>query len=90
MRKKLVLIGFFLSLAACTPPRPYSPAPIGSTSTPSAETGAVSPPSPPESKTTHTLSQDASDCERQAALSTVGTKAEAFNNCMKARRGANP
>jgi hypothetical protein len=33
---------------------------------------------PTENKTTNTLNRDTSDCERQAALSTAGNKADAF------------
>ena len=42
-----------------------------------------------DNRNSSTLSRDASDCERQAALSTAGSKAEAFNSCMKARRAPN-
>ena len=43
------------------------------------------PPTPQESKSANTLSRDASDCERQAALAGVGSRARAFDDCMKAR-----
>jgi hypothetical protein len=68
-------------LAGCAPSRPY---PSGSY-----ESGK-SAPRANESRSTNTLSQDASDCERQAALSSgAGSRAEAFNNCMKGRRAPN-
>jgi len=87
MKKLLLLIGLILA-AGCTAPRPYTPEPVDSRSAPpSTETRTV--PSATDNKSTNTLSRDASDCERQAALSTAGNKAEAFNNCMKARRGGN-
>ena len=84
--KKLILVITFV-LAGCVPPGSYPPAPTGSSSSPSSSETLG--PQPTESKPANTLSRDASDCERQAALSTVGTKAEAFNNCMKARRSPN-
>ena len=87
MKKLLFLVGLIL-VAGCTAPRPYTPEPVDSRSAPpSTETRTV----PPSggTGTTNTLSRDASDCERQAALSTAGNKAEAFNNCMKVRRGGN-
>jgi len=87
MKKLLLLVGLIV-LAGCTTPPPYRPQPVdGSSAPPSTETRTV----PPSggTGTTNTLSRDASDCERQAALSTAGNKAEAFNNCMKARRGGN-
>ena len=87
--KKLLLIMTFV-LLGCVPPHPYPPAPVGSSnSAPSSEPEIMAPPPSTESKPANTLSRDAADCERQAALSTVGTKAEAFNNCMKARRSPN-
>jgi len=80
--KKIVAVALIF-LAGCAAPRPYTPQTIDS---------GIAPP-PSETRTvpapTNTLSRDASDCERQAALSTAGSKAEAFNNCMKARRAPN-
>ena len=78
-----ILAAVILLLAGCVPPpaRPYSsgPGPYGAPSSSSSDSG----------QSTTTRSRDVSDCERQAALSTAGSKAEAFNNCMKAKRGAN-
>jgi len=87
--KKILFIATIL-LAGCAPARTYSPAPVESGGTPPpAETRTI--PSATDTRTPapNTLSRDASDCERQAALSTAGSKAEAFNNCMKARRPPN-
>lgn len=42
-------------------------------------------PAPQESKSANTLSRDAYDCERQAALAGVGGRAKAFDDCMRAR-----
>ncbi|HEX5602368.1 MAG TPA: hypothetical protein VFX63_07455 [Pyrinomonadaceae bacterium] len=87
--KKIIFIGLIV-LAGCAPARTYSPVPVDSGGTlPPAETRTM--PSGGDTRTTtpNTLSRDASDCERQAALSTAGSKAEAFNNCMKARRAGN-
>ena len=85
--KKIVPVALIF-MAGCAAPRPYTPQTIDSgIAPPPSETRTV--PAPTENKTTNTLSRDASDCERQAALSTAGSKAEAFNNCMKARRAPN-
>ena len=78
---KLGRVLMLVLLAGCAPPRPYSSAPYN---------GATGLPRPNESRSTGSVSQDASDCERQAALSSsAGSRAEAFNNCMKARRAPN-
>jgi hypothetical protein len=86
---KIKILAVLLLLVGCAPPPPYpSSAPLDNTSAPP----PVESPSMPSSnaaKDTNTLSRDASDCERQAALSTAGNKAQAFNNCMKARRARN-
>jgi len=87
--KKILFIATIL-LAGCAPARTYSPVPVESGGTPPpAETRTI--PSATDTRTPapNTLSRDASDCYRQAALSTAGSKAEAFNNCMKARRPPN-
>lgn len=42
-------------------------------------------PEPPQSKSANTLSRDAYDCERQAALAGVGDRTKAFDGCMRAR-----
>ena len=87
--KKILFIATIL-LAGCAPARTYPPVPVESGGTPPpAETRTI--PSATDTRTPapNTLSRDASDCERQAALSTAGSKAEAFNNCMKARRAPN-
>ena len=34
---------------------------------------------------TSNYSRDASECERQAALASAGSKAQAFDSCMRAR-----
>jgi hypothetical protein len=82
--KNKILAAVMLLLAGCVqpPPRPYSAGP-GPYDTPSSSS------SDPGRSSTTTQSRDASECERQAALSTAGSKAEAFNNCMKARRAPN-
>jgi hypothetical protein len=47
------------------------------------------PPKPNDATSTSTspsnYSRDASECERQAALSSAGSKAKAFDSCMRAR-----
>ena len=41
--------------------------------------------SPNTSKTSNTLSRDAYECEQKAALAGVGSRAAAFDDCMKTR-----
>jgi hypothetical protein len=36
-------------------------------------------------KSTNSDNRDVSDCEREAALASAGSKAQAFDNCMRAR-----
>jgi hypothetical protein len=47
------------------------------------------PPKPNDATSTGTsttnYSRDATDCERQAALASAGSKAQAFDSCMRAR-----
>jgi hypothetical protein len=63
-------------LAACAPPQTSRPGASRSTGTPA----------PGETRTTNTVSQDAAECERQAAISaSAGNRAQALNDCMKAR-----
>jgi hypothetical protein len=40
---------------------------------------------PDTSKTSNTLSRDAYECEQKAALAGVGSRAAAFDDCMKTR-----
>ena len=40
---------------------------------------------PDTSKTPNTLNRDAYECEQKAALAGVGTRAAAFDDCMKTR-----
>ena len=85
---KIKLLFAIMLLVGCAPARPYPSAPLDNSSAPPPiETRSIPPSNPPAE--TNTLSRDASDCERQAALSTAGNKAQAFNNCMKARRAPN-
>jgi hypothetical protein len=37
------------------------------------------------STSTSNYNRDTSECEREAALSSAGSKAQAFNSCMRAR-----
>ena len=48
--------------------------------------GCASPPQsgPKNSSNASTLSRDASECERKAALAGVGSRAKAFDDCMRA------
>jgi hypothetical protein len=70
---KLAFIAAIILLTGCAAPRPYRSAPYDSGTTNS------------ESKSASTFSRDAYDCEREAALSSAGSKAEAFNSCMRSR-----
>lgn len=67
---KIVLFAAAVILAGCATNRP--PKPNDATST-----GTSTSPS--------NYSRDASECERQAALSSAGSKAKAFDSCMRAR-----
>jgi hypothetical protein len=40
----------------------------------------------PKTSSADTYSRDMAECEREAALSGAGSKAQAFSNCMKARK----
>jgi hypothetical protein len=40
---------------------------------------------PSTSRSTGNFNRDVSECERQAALSSAGSKAQAFDSCMRAR-----
>lgn len=42
------------------------------------------PPGPKESSNANTLSRDTSECERKSALAGVGSRAKAFDDCMRA------
>jgi hypothetical protein len=44
------------------------------------------PPQMKQETNTSTYDRDVSECERQAALSSAGSKAQAFDNCMRARK----
>ena len=68
------LITMMLFLGGCTVPQ---------TSVPKSTVPQTS--SPQESKAPNTLSRDAYDCERQAALAGVGSRAKAFDDCMRSR-----
>jgi hypothetical protein len=77
---KFGLFAAMLLLAGCVAPRPYTPAPAGSRG---ANSELINPNE--GSKNANTFSQDAYECEREAALSSAGGKAEAFNRCMRTR-----
>jgi hypothetical protein len=70
---KLALIAAIILLAGCAAAPPYRSAPYDSGTTNS------------ETKSANTFNRDAYDCEREAALSGAGSKAEAFNSCMRSR-----
>jgi uncharacterized lipoprotein YajG len=74
---KLGLFAALLLLAACSPPQTSRPSGNRTAGTPSTSQSTASP---------NTVSQDAAECERQAAVSaSAGSRAQAFNDCMKAR-----
>ncbi|GEM_PF-1783693 len=86
---KLLFAGVLLLVASCAPPpRPYpNPAAAGAYENRSAPPENRSVPVPADNRpAAGTTQQNAADCERKAALSaSAGGRAEAFNNCMKAR-----
>jgi hypothetical protein len=80
---KLCLPIILLLIAGCAPAQPYRPGaatPSGTTASGTA-TGSVTGQTVPASS----YSQDAVDCERQAAVASIGSKGEAFSKCMRAR-----
>jgi hypothetical protein len=89
--RRLFIIGLLLCASCAPPPRPYSKPP--SNGRYESRTAPDNRPAPPaaDSRSTGNVNggvtqQDAADCERKAALSaSAGGRAEAFNNCMKAR-----
>ena len=92
---KLLFLAVLLLCASCAPPppRPYpSPPARGQYENRTAPTDNRPAPPAADSPSTGSVNssgvtqQDAADCERKAALSaSAGGRAEAFNNCMKAR-----
>lgn len=81
---KLALLAVILLAAGCAPAQaPYRSGPAPYSGSAEAETGsggATSQTTAPSS-----FSKDAVDCERKAALAGIGSKGEAFSNCMRAR-----
>jgi len=72
-----LLIAMLLLVASCAGPPPYAPGSGAGTS--------------PIGENPNNVSRDAYECEREAALSGAGDKAEAFNRCMQARgHGSKP
>lgn len=92
---KLGILAALIFLAGCAAPRPYSSRPIDSRGTiyenrgvgienrvPTYENTSVI----IEKRSPNSISQDAYQCEREAAMSNVaGGKSEAFNSCMRSR-----
>jgi hypothetical protein len=66
---KLLLIGAAMLLAGCASTRPIETKEESSTS----------------STIKNDYNRDMSECEREAVLSGVGTRAQAFDSCMRAR-----
>ena len=87
---KFAFFATLLVLAACSTPQPSRSPASRTTGAPTASESRSPTPGAPattESRTApNTVSQDAAECERQAALSaSAGSRAQAFNECMKAR-----
>ena len=76
---KLCFLVIILLIAGCAPAQPYRPG-AGTTASGTA-TGSVTSQTAPATS----YSQDAVDCERQAAAAGIGSKGEAFSKCMRAR-----
>jgi len=76
---KFGVIAAMILLAGCVPPRSYRRTPTTGASAESRNQGAGA-------ESVNTFSRDAYECEREAAIAGVaGSKAEVFNNCMRAR-----
>ena len=77
---KIALFAFAALLAGCASARPpvvndvRSGGPSTSTNTSTNTSGSTS-----------NYNRDALECERQAALASAGSKAQAFDSCMRAR-----
>ncbi|MGE5218028.1 MAG: hypothetical protein ACM3SP_13585 [Chloroflexota bacterium] len=67
---KLALFAVMAFLFSCAGTSPYRAVPGGAANSAGATRG---------------FDNDVIDCERQAAVASVGSKGEAFSNCMKAR-----
>ena len=76
---KLCFLVIILLIAGCAPAQPYRPGAGTPGGNPASGT-VTSQTAPPSS-----YSQDAVDCERQAAVASIGSKGEAFAKCMRAR-----
>ena len=71
---KVALFAVALLLAGCASARP-----------PTLNNTRSDAPSPSATRNSSTYNRDALDCERQAALASAGSKAQAFDSCMRAR-----
>ncbi|MGE5303515.1 MAG: hypothetical protein ACM3TN_09325 [Alphaproteobacteria bacterium] len=71
---KIALFTIALLLAGCASARP-----------PVVNDARSDAPSTSTNRSTGNYSRDASECERQAALASAGSKAQAFDRCMRAR-----
>ena len=77
---KFGLLAAVLLLSACASPQTSRPAGNRPTGTPATGESRSAPNTP------NSVSQDAADCERQAAISgSAGSRAQVFNDCMKAK-----
>jgi hypothetical protein len=89
---KTALLAALLLLAACSAPQSPPRATSSSRSAgapPAGETRAAPGTTDNTATNPNTVRQDAADCERQAAISgSAGSRAQLFNECMKARRSA--
>jgi hypothetical protein len=84
---KLGLLAALLLIASCAPSQSYRPAPPSTSGSSGSATGGATSGGgiTGQTKPPNNYSQDAVDCERQAALSQAGNKGEAFAGCMRSR-----
>jgi PBP1b-binding outer membrane lipoprotein LpoB len=87
---KIILVIAMMLLSGCVTTRaPETNAQRSTTSTPSSGTASSTNSGATAGPTTGTSvtdpNRDMSDCEREAALSSAGSKAQAFDRCMRAR-----
>jgi hypothetical protein len=81
---KFGLFAVILLIAGCAPTQPPYRAgsgTYGGTTGGGTGSGGITSQTPPA----NSYGQDAVDCERKAALAGIGSKGEAFSNCMRAR-----
>jgi hypothetical protein len=74
-----------LLIAGCAPAQSYRSAPGNYSGGAESESGVGSTTTASQPAPANSYSQDAVECERKAAFAGIGSKGQAFANCMRAR-----